>query len=417
MIEMIIKVSYGKKEIKAEVDRKNILGILEPPRFIVGNELKKIRDAIKTPVKPKDFNQFLGEARDITIIVDDWTRPTPTEKALEAIYPWIKDKKLKILVATGAHRLDDKQKLELVFGRFLKIFKDQIYIHDARNSQDMAYFGKTRRGTEVYLNKLVEESDRIIVIGSITPHWFAGFCGGRKIFLPGVSSFETIEQNHRYAVCPEAQLLDLDNNPVHRDMVEVLEFPKLRNKQIFSIQLVLWGKRIYQCFAGDIKDSFLEGTKKAREIFSAEISEKADIVVSVNSPPYDKNLYQSQKTLESGKLALKKGGILILVSSCKEGIGDEKFFNLLAEHRTPEKALKKISGQFGCHKASKIALLAQWAEIWAITDLSPQILKKVFIESFSSLQEAIDRALKKKGSKSKILFIMDGNLIVPIFSG
>lgn len=409
---MIIEIPYGKKKIKIEIDKKRVLKILEPPQLVMGNEAEKIRKAVENPVKSSNFIQFLKDAQDILIIVDDWTRPTPTEKALEAIYPWIKNRPVKFLVATGAHKLKNRQQLEYIFGRFFEIFKDQIYIHDARNDQDVVYFGRTTRDTKIYLNKLIQEAEHLIVIGSISPHWFAGFCGGRKSFLPGVSGFKTIEQNHRYAAYPDAQLLILDNNPVHEDMMETLKF--LKNKQIFSIQLVLWNNKVYQCIAGDIRDSFFEGVKKARELFTVEIQEKAEIVVSVNSPPYDKNLYQSQKTLESGKSALKKDGILILVSRCEQGIGDKMFFELLSDCKRPKEALKKITGQFGCHKAIKIAQLAQWAKIWAVTDLSPEALRRVFIRPFDNLQEAINKALKKKGPKSKILFIMDGNLIVPV---
>jgi nickel-dependent lactate racemase len=44
----------------------------------------------------------------------------------------------------------------------------------------------------------------------------------------------------------------------------------------------------------------------------------------------DIDLYQSQKALDNGKLALNEGGILILVSKCRTGVGGKTFFELLA---------------------------------------------------------------------------------------
>lgn len=78
----------------------------------------------------------------------------------------------------------------------------------------MVYLGKSTNGTEMYLNKIVAEAKKVCAIGSVEPHYFAGYTGGRKAFLPGVAAFETIEQNHLLALHPNAQALSLKGNPV-----------------------------------------------------------------------------------------------------------------------------------------------------------------------------------------------------------
>jgi len=129
----------------------------------------------------------------------------------------------------------------------------------------------------------------------------------------------------------------------------------------------------------------------------------------------DVDLYQSQKALDNGKLALKEGGILIRVSECRSGIGEEAYFNLLASSKTPQEALQRIEQGYklGYHKAAKMAEIATRAEIWGVTGLAEQDMEQAFIKPFHEVQEALDRAIEKKGEKAKILFLMDANLTVP----
>ena len=89
------------------------------------------------------------------------------------------------------------------------------------------------------------------------------------------------------------------------------------------VQLVLNAKSqtSYSC-SGHIVESFKRAVEYANQIYVPKIQEKADIVISVNKPPLDIDLYQSQKALQNVELSVKEGGIIILVSSCPEGIGD-----------------------------------------------------------------------------------------------
>jgi len=68
----------------------------------------------------------------------------------------------------------------------------------------------------------------------------------------------------------------------------------------------------------------------------------------------------------------------------------------------------------GYHKAAKMAEVNQWAQVWAVTDLEPGVLGKIFIRSCSSLQQAVDEALAEKGDDARVLFLLDGGLIIPV---
>jgi len=412
---MLIEVPYGEGKTKVEIDRARVAGIVESNDVLVGDEAETVRKAIKNPVNSRNLGDFLADARDVLFIVNDATRPTPTARVLEIIHEVIKPFNPKFIVATGAHRVPTEEEYRRIFGRYYEEFRPCIYAHDSRSEKDMVYIGKSRNGTEMSINRLAMECHKIVVISSVESHYFAGYTGGRKSFLPGIASYKSIEQNHRLSLNTQAKALALEGNPVHEDMVDALG--TIRNKEIFCIMTVLdRNHRIYAAAAGNIDDSFTAATIRAREVFAVKTKGKADIVVSVAKFPMDIDLYQSQKALDNGKLALRQGGILILVSKCRRGIGDETFARLLCSCNTPEEALKKIDEGYvlGYHKAAKIAEIKLWAEMYGVSDLPDELARNLFITPFLSLQEALDHALDAKGNDAKVLFLLDGTMTVPV---
>lgn len=413
---MELQIPYGKNEkLDIKVPDKNILAVVYPNKVRKQNESEILLRAVDNPINSKSFKKFLADANDILFIVNDGTRPTPTAKILDILYERIKNMNIRFIIATGSHKNPTPEEIDFIFGKYYGIFKNQIYIHDCNKNEDMNYIGTSKYGTEIYINRLAIEAHKIVVIGSVEPHYFAGYTGGRKSFIPGIVSRKTIEQNHKHALKREAQALVLTGNPIHEDIIDALKF--FKNNEIFSIQTVLDGERnIYAVKSGHIHDSFHAAIDKSQEIYCAKIPEKADIVVSIAPYPMDTDLYQSRKTLENGKLALKQNGILIMVSKCRNGIGPPTFLELLSTCKSPEDVYMKISQGYrlGYHKAAKMADIASWAEMWAITDLDDKVIEAIFVKPFHNLQEAIDKAIQKKGTNSKIIFLMDGSNMIPV---
>jgi len=253
----------------------------------------------------------------------------------------------------------------------------------------------------------------LVIITSVEPHYFAGYTGGRKSFLPGVAAFKTIEQNHRLAMTPEAQALRLDGNPVHEDMMDAIK--ELRDMPIFAIQVVLdRHQQIYKVAAGDLNRSFHKAVEWANQVFCVDIHEKADVVISVASYPMDVDLYQSQKAIENGKWALKPGGSIILVSKCRSGVGDEAFYDQLSRSKDPDQVLRNLGVEYklGHHKAAKMAELAKCAEIHAVTSLEDKTLHNINIVPFPTVQEALDAVLRRRPT-AKVMIIFEGSVVVP----
>jgi nickel-dependent lactate racemase len=259
----------------------------------------------------------------------------------------------------------------------------------------------------------VFNSDGIIVIGSVEPHYYAGFTGGRKFLLPGLAAFESIEMNHSLALDDKAQILRLEGNPVHEDFMDALRMFG-RNDDIYSIQLVMNNNHeIEFASSGNILNSFMDAVQNATKKFVCEIDHKADILIAVVNPPLDIDLYQAHKAIENVKLALKDDGVLILVAKCSDGIGNRGFYDILSSKSDIAKAVNQ-KYTFGGHKALRITQLLQRAKIFAVTGIAPALMETISIRPFSNLQNAVEEAVKLKGSDSNILLIHDAGVAVPV---
>ncbi len=411
---MNISVPYGQDEQTIQLDDKNLAGIVHPNEVDTKDEFETLQNALANPIGTESFKEFIGHGGKILFIVNDGTRPTPTAKVLDIIEDDIADVDVNFIIATGCHRAPTDEEMNFIFGKHLEKYRDRIFSHDSKNDE-MVHLGTSMNGTEMWVNKMGVDADRLVIIGSVEPHYFAGFTGGRKAFLPGIASYDTIEQNHKYALLPQAKALVLDGNPVHEDMIDALKV--IADKPVFSIQTVLDSQRkIYAVTCGHIHDSFYAAIDKAKEVFCVQIERKADIVVSVAPYPMDVDLYQSQKAIDNGKLALNEDGILILVSKCRTGIGHETFYNLLSACDTPREVLDSIDREYklGYHKAAKMAEIGIWAQMWAVTELPDDVVQNVLMKPFDSVQDAVDEALKVKGLDAKALFLMDGSITVPM---
>ena len=412
---MQIDVPYGKEgTMTAELDDDIRVSFLEANDVVIEDEDQAIKEAIANPINSKNFTDFLSDAKKVLVIVNDATRPTPTKKVLEFIFDDLEKTDFNFIIATGAHRGPSEEEYIQIFGDYYEKVKNNIIVHDARKDEDQVLIGKSTNGTDMYVNKAGVEADKIIIISSVEPHYFAGYTGGRKSFLPGIAGYKTIEQNHKLALVPEAKALALDGNPVHEDMIDAIKTVK---QEIFSIMTVLdKHHKVYATCAGHINDSFHAAIDRANEVFAAKLKEKADIVVSVVKFPQDIDLYQAQKGIDNAKLALKEDGIMILVAKCRCGIGEKAFADLLGSCETPKAALDKIEKGYvlGYHKAAKMAEIGLWAQMWGVTDVEPDVISRLFIKPFSDLQTAIDKAIEEKGKDASVLFLMDGGLTVPL---
>ena len=410
---MEFKLPYGDGETSAEVEDSRVLGVIEPPSFERRNVSELISESLAKP-HGRPFADFLAGKKTILIVVNDLLRPTPTADVLDTLLPELDGVELKFAVATGSHSPPDKPSLKKIFGRHYRRHADGIIGHESKDDENLRYAGETSRGTSVRYNRILWEADGIVNINSVEPHYFAGYTGGRKSFLPGLAGYKTITKNHSLALEEGSDLCALDGNPVNEDMEEAAA---LVPAEVFSVNLVLdTDNNIVGSYAGGLKESFREACRYAATKYTFQLKEKADVVLAAVKRPMSVDLYQTQKVIESAKLALNKGGVLVFVSSCDEGVGPENYYALMSSSSNPRNILMSIEQEYklGYHKAARLLDILTWADIYGVTELEDKVLQRVFMKPFDSAQEAVDAALAEKGPDAKLLYMKNAVLTVPV---
>ena len=271
-----------------EVPERNLLQVVRPNDVSSEEDIKAIQRGLDNPLGRETVESlFEGE---VLVIVNDGTRPTPTASVLQELDRRVDLEKAQFLVATGAHRGPTKDEMVLIFGDMLHRLSPRIHIHDSHRSKT-EYVGKSRNGTEIWVNEMVTRFDRILIITSVEPHYFAGYTGGRKSILPGVCAYSTIEDNHSLAMRQGSKVLALEGNPVHEDMMDCAK--ELKGKKILGIQVVLDRHQMVNKVAvGELHASFERAVRWANEVYVVPIKSKADVVVTIAPYPMDVDLYQ-----------------------------------------------------------------------------------------------------------------------------
>jgi nickel-dependent lactate racemase len=321
----------------------------------------------------------------------------------------IKDEDITVVFALGNHRSHTEEEKKYLVG-------DDIYSRyrciDSDQNQ-MTYLGTTSFGTPVFVFNEVVKADRVICLGNIEYHYFAGYSGGAKAIMPGVSTASAIQANHSRMVEDSSKAGCIQGNRLRADIDEVAQFIKID----FILNVVLdEKKKIIKAVAGNYILAHRAGCKFLDTLYKINIKEKADVVlVSTGGYPKDINLYQAQKALDNSKHAVKDGGVIILAASCNEGLGEEVFERWMTEAETPCSMIKKIERKFelGGHKAAAIGMIQQNADIYLVSDMKGDFVKSMFLTPFSNVQEALDCAMAKYGESSRVIVMPFGGSTLP----
>jgi len=414
-----IELNYGQDQQPVTIPDENLVAVLRP------NDCCPFHDtdaALKQAVE--SCASFLGDSQRVLVLVNDYTRPTPNAPILAALRPVLSGRDFRALVCLGTHRAPTEAEFETIFGPAVWAnHRNRVVCHDSKDKSRLFFLGKTSFGTDVWLNKELLWADKIITVNSIEPHYFAGYTGGRKGFLPGIAAYDTIAQNHNMVTRPGSQTFGLEGNPVHEDMNEAA---KMIPRPVFSIQLVQdRNHRLLSIRSGDLFKSFDEAAADAHTVFAVPVKEKADIVLSVLGPPSNINFYQAQRAVEFARPVLKNPSVHITVSACRDGTGSDSFIKVLQGCSSPSDLLSLTASSslltansqtLGWHKSARLAQIMHTADLCTVMGVDDEVVNSVFMHPYKTAQDALDAAFAKLGQDARVYIIPDAGSVVPVLS-
>ncbi|MDU2558806.1 MAG: nickel-dependent lactate racemase [Anaerococcus prevotii] len=422
---MKIKLPYGKTFQETEIDDSRIQGILTShleEYHPEEDQLTIVKNAMANPIESKKLKELAVGKDKVVILISDHTRPVPSKYILPLMLAEIRegnpDADITLLVATGCHRNSSKD--ELVFKLGEEIFNNEkIYIHDCDDEEMLVTLDeKLPSGGDIVVNKIAAEADLLVAEGFIEPHFFAGFSGGRKSVFPGCCSRKTVMYNHNseFIDSQYSRTGNLENNPIHKDMVAAARALGL----CYVVNVVINSeKKVIHAVAGDLEKAHEAGTNWLKDKAGVERKE-ADIAITSNGGyPLDQNIYQTVKSMTAAEATLKDDGVIIVCSESGDGTGGDAFHNAFLEERDIEKLYKgfldtpkieTIPDQWESQILCRILLKAK-AVIY-VSDYDSKILEDFHFIPVKTLDEAMKKADELMGKESTVTVIPDGIAVI-----
>lgn len=327
---MILELPYGHDVLRVEIPDAGVR-VFPPP---VGDgelgEREVVARALDRPLGDVSLQGLCRGARRASILISGKDRvagarvylPTLVERLTSS---GLSPEQIEIVCATGTHARHTPEDIRALLGEEVAS-QVRFRPHDCDGADGFVDLGSTSRGTRVWVDRGVVESGVRILTGRITHHYFAGFSGGRKSILPGVSARETIVANHRLVldfdhglrVHPAVFGGNLLGNPVHEDMLEAAR----KLGPVFVLNTLLDSRhRLTHAFAGELEAAHQAGCAVADELAFAEVRRQVPLVIaSAGGHPYDLNFIQGVKALFNHQDAVAPRGVFILVAESGGGI-------------------------------------------------------------------------------------------------
>ncbi len=429
---MKVHLSYGRDGLDVNLDDDLDISIARPASIDPITSLETAIDkTLDSPLNAKNIEDVIKEKRNMLhkdgltacIVVSDHTRPVPSKDIVPPVInrltrAGIDRTNITIIIATGLHRGSTGEELERMLGKNI-LDTCKIINHDAKDKDSLRHVGKTSRGTPALVNKHYLDADVKIITGYTDPHFFAGFAGGRKAIVPGISGEDTIIANHsaRHIDHPLARFLALEGNPIHEDALEVARLVGCD----FCVNVCLDDNhRITKILAGEHEAVHRELVDFMKKTAVAYFKEPFDVVIVNNGGyPLDLNLYQAVKSMAIGELAVKKGGTIIAANELSDGYGSDEFERIIKEENDPGKFIQKLlSKQLVVESQWQVQILArvaQVARIVVVSGMPSEEIDRVTLGLYHahSVEAAVKEALERHGKQATMLVLPAGPQVIP----
>lgn len=414
---MKIGLLCGEKPVDLEIpervtvlEMKSAEALSDPPGAV--------QEALSNPIESPPLKELVQGKKNACIVISDFTRPVPNKIILPPMLKILEEsginrENITILIATGMHRPNLGEELEYLVGRDI-MDNYEIVNHYCQKAEEYRKVDEID-GAPIELNTHYLDADLKILTGLIEPHFYAGYSGGRKAILPGISSFQTMKFMHSYKMIDHPNVTNclLEANPFHEYGIRVSELAGAD----FILNVVINKEReIAGVFAGHYNHAHLAGCDMVYEHSVVPLDQPVDMVItSGGGYPLDATFYQISKALICAKDILKEGGTIIVVCECREGLGSPEFCGIMRSVCSPQEFFEGY-----CDPEDFV--IDQWCaqNIYQALDHAGQVyvyssglshddLKNMGAVKIENVQETVDELLPGYGN---VVAVPDGPYVV-----
>ena len=424
---MNLYVNYEKEKISFNLPAGwNLVSAEDkPPVSGVGEPVQEIKRALDHPIGSGKIEDLARPGMDVVLLFDDLQRPTPVHLALPEIMDrlnraGVPDRRITGICAIGTHPIHTPEQLEMKVGKeaFSRL-QGRILSHDPHTS-DNVIIGKTHRGVLVELNRHVAFADLIIGVGECMPHPSAGFGGGCKIILPGVSSYRSVADHHfSWMRHRTSRVNRRQGNFFYEEIVDAGRLARLA----FKLDFIMNEKKgIIRTFAGDPVAAHHEASDFAASLYTISLPKLADLTIT-GAFPMEVGV-QSTKALIMARLCTRSGGTIIWVAPHKHA---GSILPLIKEMGSPESAgdfhRRLIAGEvpdhlrsFGISYIMQVVNFKELAEKFTVVHvtggLSREQVKMMKFSYASDIEDAI-RQVSKEMPRADVAIFPSGGTSIP----
>ncbi|MFH1123148.1 MAG: nickel-dependent lactate racemase [Pseudomonadota bacterium] len=423
---MDVYVNYGSRRQEFSLpDGWNVIsGEDKPPVPGVSDPLQEVKRALDHPIGSPKIEELATSGMEVVLLFDDLQRPTPAHLILPEIMnrlnrAGVPDERIKAVCALGTHPVLSLEQMRPKVGEeaFSRLH-GRLFCHDPHAS-DNVIIGKTHRGTLVEINPHAAAADLIIGIGECMPHPTAGYGGGYKIVMPGISSYRSVAEHHfAWMRHPGSRVNHLEGNYYWEEIVDAGRISRLA----FKIDSIINPKKeIVRSFAGDPLGAHREASRYAEKLYLVSLPKLADVTIT-SAFPLEMGV-QSTKALALSKFSTRAGGTVIWIAPQKEA---GPIMPLIKEMASPDTATdfhrRLIEGdvpehlrQFGISYIMQIVFFKAMAERFKVVHvtegLSPDQVRMMKYSYSATVQDAVDLAAREMPRADVAVFPSGGNII------
>lgn len=284
-------LAYGKGVLRARVNE----ALAPPEAFLATRAPAALEPAAlyRDAVAAADWSDL---ADPVAVVVPDGTRPAARPAALATLETVLAGRDILVVVGAGLHPADT---IDAPW---------PVHVHDAR-AGDLVPVGEAA-GVPVRLHPVAARAASVVVVGTVLPHYLAGFSGGPKGIVPGVAAEETILGVHASGDMPAAIRAAAARLP----------------GRAWSVNLLVGPRGPFAATAGPLLAAHDEAVARFVAACAQPRPEPADVVVAdTGGHPVDATLLQTHKAYEAAARLVRDGGTVILVACCDEGFGHPEF--------------------------------------------------------------------------------------------